>query len=110
MFSANLNIKQNLMEIPLPPPLPQPLNLILIQAPPNNPLKLLLTNLLICFTLLRRPQFRLKPRLHAHAHRRLKRNCIRVSTDLNARSSLSALFYRQERLAIAAVRLKRECP
>lgn len=93
MFPANLNIKQNFMEIPLPPPLPQSLNLILIQAPPNNPLKLLLTNLLVCFILLRRPQLRLKPRLHAHAHRRLKRNRIRVSADLNARSSFSILFY-----------------
>lgn len=72
MLPTDLNIKQNLMEIPLPSPLPQPPNLIIVQPPPNNPLKLLLTDLLIRLTLLRRAQLRLEPRLHAHAHRRLK--------------------------------------
>lgn len=106
MFPTNLNIKQDLVEIPLPPPLPQPPNLILIQHPPNNPLKFLLTNLLIRLTLLGSPQLRLKPRLHAHAHGRLKRNRIRVSADLNARRSFGILFNREERLAVAAVCLK----
>lgn len=103
MFPTNLNIKQNLMKIPLPPPLPQPPNLILIQVPPNNPLKLLLANLLISLTLLGGAQLRLKPRLHAHAHRRLKRNRIRVSADLHSSSCFGILFYRQERFAVAAV-------
>lgn len=105
MFPTNLNIQQNLMKIPVPPPFPQPPNLLIIQHPPNNPLKLLLANLLVRFTLLGRAQLRLKSRLHAHAHRRLKRNRIRVAADLHARSSFRVLFYREERLAVAAVRL-----
>lgn len=110
MLPANLNIKQNLMEIPLPPPLSQSPNLIIIQPPPNDPLKLLLTNLLIRLALLRRAQLRLEPRLHAHAHSRLKGNRIRVTADLNAGGGFAVFFYCEEGLAVAAVCLEGECP
>lgn len=110
MLPTNLNIKQDLMEIPLLPPLPQPPNLIIIQPPPNNPLKLLLTNLLICLTLLRRAQLRLELRLHAHAHCRLKGNRIRVTADLNAGRGFGIFFYCKEGFAVATVCLEGECP
>jgi hypothetical protein len=109
MLPTNFDIQQNLMEIPFPPPLPQPPDLLLIQGPPNNPLKLLLTNLLIGLALLTSTQARLEPCLHAHAHSRLKGDHVRITADLNTSSRFAVLFNGKEGLAVAAVRLQREC-
>lgn len=108
MFPAHLDIKQDLMEVTLLPPLSQLLHLLLIQRPPNNPLKLLLTDLLISLTLFTNTQTRLEPRLHADAYRRLKRKRSRITPNLHTPSGFVVLLDGKETLAVSAVCLKRE--
>lgn len=108
MLPAYLNIKQDFMEIALLPALSQLLHLLLIQRPPNDPLKLLLTDLLISLTLFTNTQTRLEPRLHADAYRRLERKRSRITPDLRTGSGFGILFDRKETLAVSAVCLKRE--
>lgn len=108
MLPLHTHIKHHLMKIPLPPRPPQPLHVLLPQIPPNNPLQLLLANLFISLRLLRRPKPWLKARLHAHPHRRLKRDRARIAPNLHTPGSLRALLNRQERLRVPATRLQRK--
>lgn len=95
MLPANPNIQNLLMEISLPPRSPQPLNLTLIQPPPNNLLQLLPANLLLRLRLLASLYPRLEPRLHPYPHSRLERETLFISADFN---SLIRFFYPQERI------------
>lgn len=104
MLTLTLQPQAHLPKVTLPSRLPQLLDLLLIQLPPNNILQLLLADLLQSLFLLRNLISRLEPRLHAYPKGSFKPNGLSITSHI--RTACFRIIRCNERIATS---LEREC-